>query len=93
MSAFALCSFCAEFNATIPYTFEVCDYADKYRLNDALVKQAFKYAPVDTKKDLIDLALREFIRQHERADVRALKGKNLLDPSYDYRAARGSARH
>lgn len=57
-------------------------------LDEALVNQAFKYAGVKTKKDLVDLALREFVRQHKRADVRALRGKGLLDPSYDYRAAR-----
>jgi len=57
-------------------------------LDDALVGQAMKYAGVKTKKDLIDLALREFIRQNKRADIRQLRGKNLIDPSYDYRAAR-----
>ena len=57
-------------------------------LNETLVKRAFKYADVETKRDLIDLALREFVRQHERADVRLLKGKNLIDPAYDYRSAR-----
>jgi hypothetical protein len=31
---------------------------------------------------------REFVQQHNRADVRELRGKGLLDRSYDYRAAR-----
>jgi Arc/MetJ family transcription regulator len=57
-------------------------------LNDSLMTEAFKYAGVNTKKDLIDLALREFVRQHKRADIRKLRGKGLIDPSYDYRAAR-----
>jgi Arc/MetJ family transcription regulator len=57
-------------------------------LDDSLVAEAFKYASVKTKKDLIDAALREFIRQHKRADVRSLRGKGLLDPAYDHRAAR-----
>jgi Arc/MetJ family transcription regulator len=57
-------------------------------LNDRLVNEALKYAAVKTKKDLIDLALREFVQQRKRADVRELRGKGLLDPSYDYRAAR-----
>jgi Arc/MetJ family transcription regulator len=57
-------------------------------LDSALVTEAFKYAGVKTKKDLLDLALREYVKQHQRADVRELRGKGMLDPSYDYRAAR-----
>jgi Arc/MetJ family transcription regulator len=57
-------------------------------LDDSLVNEAFKYAGDMTKKDLIDLALREFVRHRKRADIRQLRGKNLLDRSYDYRAAR-----
>jgi Arc/MetJ family transcription regulator len=57
-------------------------------LNDALMAEAFKYAGVKTKKDLIDAALREFIRQHKRADITTLRGKGLIDPAYDHRAAR-----
>lgn len=43
---------------------------------------------VKTRNELVDLALREFVQQHERADVRELRGKRLIDPAYDYRAAR-----
>ena len=57
-------------------------------LDDQLVGKAMKYAGVRTKKDLIDLALREYIKQNERADIRQLRGKDLIDPSYDYRSAR-----
>jgi Arc/MetJ family transcription regulator len=57
-------------------------------LDESLVAEAFKYAAVKTKKDLIDVALREFVRRHKRADVRLLRGKGLVDPAYDYRAAR-----
>jgi len=57
-------------------------------LNDALMSEAFRYAGVKTKKDLVDLALREFVRQHKRTDIRKLRGKGMIDPSYNYRAAR-----
>ncbi|HZZ42028.1 MAG TPA: type II toxin-antitoxin system VapB family antitoxin [Tepidisphaeraceae bacterium] len=57
-------------------------------LDEALVAEAFKYASVKTKRDLVDVALREFIRQHQRADIRNLRGKGLIDPAYDYKAAR-----
>jgi Arc/MetJ family transcription regulator len=51
-------------------------------LNERLVNEALKYAAVKTKKDLIDLALREFVQQRKRADIRELRGNGLLDPSY-----------
>jgi Arc/MetJ family transcription regulator len=57
-------------------------------LDDDLVEEALKYAHVKTKKDLVHLALLEFVEQHKRADVRQLRGKGMIDPSYDYRAAR-----
>jgi Arc/MetJ family transcription regulator len=57
-------------------------------LDEALVAEAFRFAPVKTKKDLVDWALREFVRQNKRADIRELRGKGMIDPSYDYRAAR-----
>lgn len=57
-------------------------------LDNGLIAEAFKYADVKTKKDLVDLALREFIRQHKRADIRQLRGKGMIDPAYDYRSAR-----
>jgi Arc/MetJ family transcription regulator len=57
-------------------------------LDESLVNEAFKYTDVRTKKDLIDLALREFVSQRKRSDIRALRGKGMIDPSYDHRAAR-----
>jgi Arc/MetJ family transcription regulator len=57
-------------------------------LDDRLVNEALKLADVKTKTELIDLALREFVRQRKRADIRELRGKGLIDPSYDYRRGR-----
>jgi Arc/MetJ family transcription regulator len=57
-------------------------------LDDKLIKEAFKHAPVKTKRELVDLALREFVAARKRRDVRDLVGKVGLDPSYDYKRAR-----
>jgi Arc/MetJ family transcription regulator len=57
-------------------------------LDDALVKEAFRHAPVKTKRELVDLALREFVATRKRRDFRELIGKVKLDPSYDYKKAR-----
>ncbi len=60
-------------------------------LNDNLVMRAFKCSGVKTLTELVDLSLREFVRQHEPADVRELRGKGMIDPAYSFRAARRRA--
>lgn len=57
-------------------------------LDNKLVKEAFHYAPVSTKRELIDLALREFIANHKRRDVRLLRGKVKLREDYNYKLLR-----
>ncbi len=57
-------------------------------LDDNLVKEAFKYASVKTKRELVDQALREFVEHHQRRDVRELVGKVQIDAKYDYKASR-----
>lgn len=57
-------------------------------LDEELVDEAFRYAEVKTKRELVDLALREFVENHRRHDVRELRGKVALDPDYDYKALR-----
>ena len=57
-------------------------------LDDKLVKEAFRHAEVKTKRELVDLALREFVAARKRRDPRDLLGKVKLDPSYDYKKAR-----
>ncbi len=57
-------------------------------LDEELVDEAFRYSDVKTKRDLVDLALREFVENRRRRDVRELRGKVELDPSYDHKALR-----
>lgn len=57
-------------------------------LDDHLVTEAFKYAPVKTKKDLINLALVEYVQNHKRLDVRNIRGKVSIDPAYSYKELR-----
>ncbi len=59
-------------------------------LDEKLVKEAFKYTDVSTKRELVDLALREFINNHKRKDVRELLGKINLNENYDYKFLRQS---
>ena len=50
-------------------------------LDGELVDEAFRYAGVKTKRELVDLALREFVESHRRRDVRELRGRVRLDPA------------
>lgn len=57
-------------------------------LNEKLVKEAFKYAGVSSKRELIELVLKEYVENHRRKDIRDLKGKVKIASSYDYKKAR-----
>lgn len=57
-------------------------------LDDKLVKEAFRYASVATKRELINLALKEFVQNHRKKDVYELKGKVKIRNDYDYKALR-----
>ncbi|MDF2530363.1 MAG: hypothetical protein K0Q57_1243 [Gammaproteobacteria bacterium] len=59
-------------------------------LDDKLVQQAFQYADVSTKRELIDLALKEFVANHSRRDIRELRGKVNISDNYDYKSLRGN---
>ena len=57
-------------------------------LNDKLVKEAFSYSLASSKRELIELALKEFVENHRRRDVRELKGKVAIHTDYDYKKLR-----
>ena len=57
-------------------------------LDDSLVEEALRYAGVKTKKDLVHLALREFVARRRRRDVRELPGTVGIRPDYDYKRLR-----
>ncbi len=57
-------------------------------LDDELVQQAFEFAPVKTKRELVDLALREFIRHHKNKDLLDLAGAVEFNDNYDHKRLR-----
>ncbi len=58
-------------------------------LDDKLVEEAFKYAGnVSTKRELVDIALKEYVAKHKMKDLRNLKGKISFDSHYDYKDMR-----
>jgi len=57
-------------------------------LNDSLVEEAMRLSKVTTKKDLINLALEEYINNHKKKNLMELKGKINFDDDYDYKSMR-----
>ena len=57
-------------------------------LDDALVSDGFKLTGARTKRELVNLALRELVQQRRRKDLMDLYGKGGIDPDYDYKKLR-----
>ncbi len=57
-------------------------------LDDALVAEAQRLSSIKTKRQLIDQALREFVANRKRLDIRELAGSDLLEDDYDHKAGR-----
>ncbi len=57
-------------------------------LDEALVKEAFRYSSTKTKKDLVNEALRELIRVRGRKSLLDLRGKIRFAPGYDHKKLR-----
>lgn len=58
-------------------------------LDDELIKEAFKYSKgIRTKRELIENALREYIRNKKIKNLRDLKGKISFTDGYDYKKMR-----
>ncbi len=58
-------------------------------LDDHLVDEAFHYSDnIKTKRELIETALLEYVKNRKRKDLRDLKGQILFDREYDYKAMR-----
>ena len=58
-------------------------------LNDELVDEAFKFSrTISTKRELIEVALREYVDARKRKNIKELRGKIKFRKEYDYKAMR-----
>jgi Arc/MetJ family transcription regulator len=57
-------------------------------LDEDLIDEAFKYAGVKTKKELVQIALQEYIENHKKKNLMDLKGKINFSEKYDYKKTR-----
>jgi len=58
-------------------------------LDDDLLEKAMQLSHTNSKRELIDLALREFVSRHGAKKALDLVGQPLIDPEYDARSVRG----
>lgn len=57
-------------------------------IDDDLINEAIKLSGIKTKKDVINIALREFVSTRKRANLLDLEGKITFQENYDYKALR-----
>ena len=58
-------------------------------IDDILLAEAMRLTGVKTKREVIELALRELINARSRLDLRDLFGQIQFADGYDYKAMRG----
>lgn len=57
-------------------------------LDDQLVKEAMRLSKVRTKREAVDLALRQYVTRSRQRDILQLLDEELIAPDYDVRAVR-----
>ncbi len=57
-------------------------------LDDRLVKEAMRLSNVRTKREAVDLALREYVTRSKQRDILELLDEGLIAPDYDVRTVR-----
>jgi len=57
-------------------------------IDDHLMAEAQKLSKIRTKRELVETALREFIANRRRKDLRDLRGKIAFREDYDYKEMR-----
>ncbi|NJL53569.1 MAG: type II toxin-antitoxin system VapB family antitoxin [Hydrococcus sp. SU_1_0] len=59
-------------------------------IDDELMEEAFRLSNVRTKKELVNLALMEFVKAKKKKDLLELSGKIQFHEGYDHKTLRGS---
>ena len=67
---------------------EGCIMRTNIDINDNLIKEAFKISSASTKKELVNLALKEFIDSHNKKNLLDIQGKIEFHDNYDYKRMR-----
>ena len=62
--------------------------ATNLAIDPNLLQKALEISGLKTKKETVNLALREFINRHKQLELLDLFGKMDPDPNYDYKKGR-----
>ncbi|MDY7039002.1 MAG: type II toxin-antitoxin system VapB family antitoxin [Thermodesulfobacteriota bacterium] len=62
--------------------------ATNLAIDPQLLQKALEVSGLKTKKETVNLALKEFINRHKQLEVLELFGKMDPDPDYDYKKGR-----
>lgn len=62
--------------------------ATNLAINQELLNEALVISGLKTKKDTVNLALKEFVSRHKQLEILDLFGKLDPDPDYDYKRGR-----
>lgn len=57
-------------------------------LDETLVSEAIQVSGARTKREVVDLALRELVARGRQRRLKDLVRRDLIDPTYDVRAVR-----
>lgn len=57
-------------------------------IDDALMKEALTLSGIKTKRDVVQRALEEYVRNLKKRDLREIQGKVRFAEGYDYKKAR-----
>lgn len=57
-------------------------------IDENLLKKVMEIAGVKTKKEAVEIALREYLENHTRKNLLDLKGKIMFAEDYDYKRMR-----
>ncbi len=58
-------------------------------LDDELVEEAFRCSDnITTRRELIELALKEYVMNRKRKNLKEIRGKILFREDYDYKSMR-----
>ncbi len=57
-------------------------------LDEELLTEVMRITRAKTKREAVDLALRALVAQQRQRELKALAGRELIDPDYDVRAVR-----
>ena len=57
-------------------------------IDQELLRKALEISGLKTKKDTVNLALKEFVNRHKQLEIISLFGQMDPDPDYDYKKGR-----